>query len=200
GRAVALVLRGAALAIDPGRLGGLRARPGPARRARPAPDGAAGAGVSELTRGARFGRTRSADRPGRPEPPGRAEVLKHFGGATRGKRAASRPKAAERGFCSSLLAPLAVERGHVLGGVAGARDRVARHDRLDLGDLLGAQRLRGERLVEVLEGAHAERRHELRLLAEHPADGELARRDPPTPRELVETGDEPGVRVAVRAA
>jgi len=30
-------------------------------------------------------------------------VLKHFGGATRVKRAASRPKAAERGFCSSLL-------------------------------------------------------------------------------------------------
>jgi hypothetical protein len=36
--------------------------------------------------------------------------------------------------------------------------------------LFGSQRPCSERLVEVLERTHAERRHELRPLAQHPAD------------------------------
>ena len=71
--------------------------------------------------------------------------------------------------------------------VAGARDRTARRDRLDLGELLCGQRLRRERFVELLDRAHAERRHELRLPAQHPTDRELTRREAPTRREVLET-------------
>jgi hypothetical protein len=86
----------------------------------------------------------------------------------------------------------------VRGWVTGARDRTARRDRFDLGELLRGQRLRSERFVNLLDRAHAERRHELRLLAEHPTDRQLTRCDTPTVREVLETGDEPGVRFAIR--
>ena len=88
--------------------------------------------------------------------------------------------------CLLLLALLAVERGHRRRRVARAHDRTARRDRLDLGELLRGQRLRRERFVELLDRAHAQRRHELRLLAEHPADRELTRRDAPALRERLQ--------------
>jgi hypothetical protein len=103
-------------------------------------------------------------------------------------------------FSRRESAVFAIERRHVRGWVAGARDRTARRDRLDLGELLWGQRLRSERFLKLLDRAHAERRHELRLFAQHPTDRELTRRDTPTRREILETGDELGVRFAIQSA
>ena len=93
---------------------------------------------------------------------------------------------------------LAIECGHVGGWIAGARDRTARRVRLDLDELFRNQPLRSERFIKLVDRAHAERRHELRLLAQRPTDRELSRRDTPTRREVLQTGDELGIRFAIR--
>ena len=74
------------------------------------------------------------------------------------------------------------------GWVAGPRDRTARREGFDLGELFAGQWLCSERLVDLLERTHAERRHEPGLLAQYPADRELTQGDPPPLREALETG------------
>ena len=64
------------------------------------------------------------------------------------------------------------------GWVAGPRDRTARREGFDLGELFAGQWLCSERLVDLLERTHAERRHEPGLLAQYPADRELTQGDP----------------------
>jgi hypothetical protein len=55
------------------------------------------------------------------------------------------------------LALFAVERAHECCWIARTRHRAARRDGLDLRQLLGRERLRRERLVELLHRAHTER-------------------------------------------